>query len=296
MADVQILDPPAPALDPGAPVGTTLWWRGWGLWFWAAAGWLVGVMCSAAFAPLLPLHDPDAPNYSAISTGPSATHPLGTDDLGRDTLSRIVYGGQVTLMVSLGAVALALVCGVTLGVVAAFYQGWIERLISWAIDVLLAFPALILAVALAAALGSSATTVALAIGVVVIPSFARVARASTLQIMQRDFVLAARSLGARNRRIILSEVLPNVVPAVLTLALTLIGLVAVIEGGLSFLGLGVPLPRPTWGGLIQAGQGQIFTNPSQVLAPSAVLFITVLALNILAEGVSRRLGLDKGSS
>lgn len=257
-----------------------------------ALSWLALVVGTALLAPLLPLPNPDAIDLSQISAPPSWSHVLGTDSLGRDQLSRVIYGSQITLLVSVGAVLGALVVGVTLGVIAGYFRGTVDRAISWIVDVLLAFPPLVLAVALAAVLGANLANVAIAIGIIVVPSFARIARASTVQVAQREYVLVARSLGAGNTRIIVREIVPNVLQAVLTLAITLVGLVVIIEGGLSFLGLGVPLPRPTWGGMIQAGQAQIFINPSEVLVPSVVLFATVLALNLVSEDLSARFGLS----
>lgn len=272
--------PPA-IRTPGRALGTE---------FWFGAGWLGLVVFVALFAWALPLQDPLALNLGAVNSGPSPEHWLGTDSLGRDTLARIVFGARITVIVGLGSVALGFVIGVTLGLVAGFARGWVDALISWVVNVLLAFPPLVLALALAAFLGASLQNVIIAIGVIAVPGFARLARATTIQVVDREFVVVARSLGARNLRLVISEVLPNIMQPVLTMAITVVGLAIVVEGALSFLSLGVPLPEPTWGGIIAAGQAELVRNPTLVLAPSVTLLLTVLALNLVAERLGTRFG------
>lgn len=264
--------------------------RALGVGFWMGAGWLGIVVFVSLFAWALPLQDPLALNLGDINSGSSPQHWLGTDSLGRDAFARIVHGARVTVVVGLGSVAVAFALGVTLGLLAGFARGPVDAMVSWAVDVLLAFPPLVLALALAAFLGASLQNVILAIGVIALPGFARLARATTIQVVEREYVVVSRSLGARNLRILVSEVLPNVLQPVLTLAITVVGLAIVVEGALSFLGLGVPLPEPTWGGIIASGQPELVRNPVIVLAPAAALLLTVLALNVVAERLGSRFG------
>ncbi len=261
-----------------------------GAGFWIGAGWLGLVLFASLFAWALPLQDPLAIDLGATNSGPSPEHWLGTDSLGRDTFARIVFGARVTVIVGLGSVAVGFVVGVTLGLLAGFARGAVDAVVSWAVNVLLAFPPLILALALAAFLGASLQNVIIAIGVIAVPGFARLSRAATIQVVERDYVVVARSLGARRLRLLLSEVLPNIMQPVLTLAITVVGLAIVIEGALSFLSLGVPLPEPTWGGVIAAGQAELTRNPILVIAPAVTLLLTVLSLNVVAERLGVRFG------
>lgn len=266
---------------------------GYGAGFWVGFAWLALVILAAILAPVLPIADPLEPDLYDISSAPSGEHWLGTDTLGRDTMSRVVYGAQVTLIVGIASVAVGLAIGMVVGILAGYFRGVSDLLGSWVVNVLLAFPPLILAMALAAFLGASLVNVIIAVGLIAVPAFARLARAATIQSVEREYVLVARSIGARHSRIILAEILPNVVQPILTLAITVIGFAMVTEGALSFLGLGVPLPRPTWGGMINEGRGQIFTSPSLVAAPATALLMTILSLNAVAERLAKRLGFSE---
>lgn len=276
---------PGPDLPLGRSRGRTL-----GTGFWIGAGWLGLVAFAAIFAWALPLPDPLAIDLADVNSPPTAEHWLGTDGLGRDTFSRIVYGARVTVIVGLGSVIVAFVVGVTLGLIAGFARGSVDGVVSWGVNVLLAFPPLVLALALAAFLGASLQNVIIAIGVIAVPGFARLARSTTIQVVEREYVVVARSLGARTMRLLVAEVLPNIMQPVLTLAITVVGLAIVVEGALSFLGLGVPLPEPTWGGIIAAGQSELVRNPTLALAPSVALLLTVLSLNVVAERLGIRFG------
>lgn len=266
---------------------------GMGVGFWCGSLWLALVVITSVFASVLPLADPLAPDLYSISSPPSLEHWLGTDTLGRDTLSRVIYGGQVTLVVGIASVLVGLVIGMIVGIVSGYFRGLSDVFGSWAVNVLLAFPPLILAMALAAFLGARLFNVIVAVGLIAVPAFARLARASTIQVAEREFVLVSRSLGARHSRILIAEILPNVIQPVLTLAITVIGFAMVTEGALSFIGLGVPLPRPTWGGMINEGRGQIFTSPWLVAAPSMALLCTILALNVISERLAKRFGFSE---
>ncbi len=263
--------------------------RGFGVVFWIATAWIVLVILAAVFASVLPLESPTAvdPTHRLEAIG-SSGHLLGTDTLGRDLLSRLVYGARVSLTVGAAAVAIGLTIGGILGMIAGFRRGGIERLIMWVSDVILSFPALVLLISVVAFAGHSLRTISLVLGFISIPVYARLARAHTLAIGGRDFVLAARAIGLTRLRIIRREIMPNVLPPVVSYGLIAVGVVIVVEGSLSFLGLSVSAPTPSWGGLIADGQTFLSQDPALVLVPSAVMCITVLALNLVGDTLRRR--------
>ncbi|MDQ1395885.1 MAG: peptide/nickel transport system permease protein, partial [Acidimicrobiaceae bacterium] len=213
---------------------------------------------------------------------------LGTDELGRDQLSRVIYGGRVSMTVGFGSIFFGTVIGGFLGLVAGFYRGRLETLIMGAMDVLLAFPALVLALAIVTFLGQNLRNVVLAISVLAIAPIARLIRSATLTVAEREFVLAARSLGAKNFRIITREILPVVILPVMSFALIGVAVAVVAEGALAFLGLSVPAPTPTWGGMITDGRVYLQQDPWIAFIPAIVLFITVLALNFAGDTLRTR--------
>jgi peptide/nickel transport system permease protein len=250
--------------------------------------WLAFVTLAAVLAPVLPLDDPDANFGTIVGQGPGTDgHLLGGDDLGRDMLSRMVWGARASL---------GLLVGGLLGLVAGYFRGRADTLLSGAFDVLLSFPQLILAVTVvtvfASGEGISPTrrmvVLILALGVVSIPVLARITRANTMAWSQREFVLAARAMGAKNRQIMFGEVLPNVLPAMFSIALLGIAVVIVAEGGLSLLGVGVQLPTPSWGNILAEGRAELRDAPHIVMIPTVVIFLTVLALNYLGDIVRAR--------
>jgi peptide/nickel transport system permease protein len=253
-----------------------------------AALWLLLLVGAAIFAGLLPIPDPQAPDAFAPRSGITGAHLLGTDQLGRDTLSRVIYGARVSLVVASTATVLAAVVGSLMGLLAGYARGITETLIMGFVDIMLAFPALILALSLTSFLGASERNVIIAIAVLAVPSFARVVRAQTLSLTQREYVRAARSLGAGRVRILAFELTPNLMPAIFAYALVVVAIAIVIEGTLSFLGLGVPAPTPSWGGMIAAGTNDLATAPLICLVPAVVMFITVMAINIVAEWLQAR--------
>jgi peptide/nickel transport system permease protein len=246
-------------------------------------GWLVLVVLVAVFADLLPLQDPLRADPRDASSGPSGEHWFGTDTLGRDLLARTAFGGRVTMLVAFASVGLAGVFGSLLGFVSGYYRGRIESVIVSAMDALLAFPTLVFALALTAFLGAGQRNLIIAITVVATPVFGRLVRAQTLTFSEREFVTAARATGARNRRILFTEVAPNVAPSIVAFTLVLSALAIVVEGSLSFLGLGVPPPTATWGSMIAMGRGELKSAAHIVLIPSSAMFLTVLALNVLGD-------------
>lgn len=275
------LDPGAPATEPGRKR------RRLGPFFWLSVGWVGLVIFLAIFAGVLPFPDPNA-QKSAINLNPSIHHLLGTDALGRDTLARIVYAGRVSLTVGFVSIALSLAVGGAMGVIAGYYRGRIDKVLMAAVDVMLAFPALVFALAIVTFLGQNLRNVTIAIAVIAIAPIARIVRASTMTFAQRDFVLAARTLGASNRRIILREILPNVAIPIGSFSFIAVALAVVAEGGLAFLGLSVHAPTATWGGMINEGRSFLQDHPALSLIPAAVLFITVLALNFAGDTLRSR--------
>lgn len=263
---------------------------------WLPLAWIVVVVGAALLAPVLPLDDPSQSDFRNLAAGPlTGGHLLGTDGLGRDLLSRIVWGSRVALTVGVVAVAVGMVVGGAIGIVAGYYRGKVETLLMGLVDVMLAFPALVLVIAITAFLGQSLRNVAIAVCVVATPAFARVARAATLTFAQREFVVAARAMGARDRRIIISEILPNVVLPVAAFALVVVAIAIVAEGGLSFLGLSVPPPRPSWGGLINEGRDKLEDAPHISMIPAFVMFLTVLSFNLLGDVFRGRFDVREGA-
>jgi len=251
----------------------------------ASIGWIALVVALAALAPWLPLPGADEQDLLNALALPGADAWLGTDSLGRDTLTRLIHGGRVSLAVSLGSVAIGMLAGGALGLVAGFYGRWSERLIMGAMTVLLCFPGIILAIALVSSLGPNLTNVTVAIGVIFMPAFARIARANTLSLRHREFVLAAQVLGARTPRILLREVLPNLMPALMSYAVVMLGVAILAEAALGFLGLSVRPPQPSWGGMIASERSNLTDAPLAVFVPALWMTSTVLAINRIGEWV-----------
>jgi peptide/nickel transport system permease protein len=283
--DVQVLEQ-LHAIDPDQVAADDVVKKRLGPLFWIAVSWVGFVALLAILAPWLPI-----PDYKQIFPGasrqaPSADHWLGTDVLGRDILSRLIWGARVSLTVGVASVAFGVLFGGSIGVISGYFRGRTESVLMWAMDVLLAFPALLLALSIVAFTGSREIyMVVLAIGIVAIAPIARLVRAATLVHSQREYVTAARALGAGNARIIWKEVLPNVMLPVLSFAIIGVAVAIVAEGGLAFLGLSVAPPQPTWGGMINDGRQALENEPYISLIPCAVMFLTVLALNLAGDRV-----------
>jgi peptide/nickel transport system permease protein len=216
---------------------------------------------------------------------PSAVHWLGTDELGRDILSRLLVGAQLSLTVSLAATMIATVVGTLLGAIGAFYGRWLDQLIMRVMDVLLAMPGILLALAIIAALGSGLINVVLAIGIQSIPAFARLAHGSTLSAKQQDYVLAARAVGVGNLRIVFRHILPNISSPIIVQFSLRIATAVLTAAGLSFLGLGAQPPTPEWGAMLTNARTYMITAPHTILAPGITILLTVLGLNLLGDGV-----------
>jgi peptide/nickel transport system permease protein len=262
--------------------------RGFGVGGWIAAGWMVVLIALSLLAPVLPFADPDASNAAISRQGPSSAALLGGDANGRDVLARVVYGARASLLIGLGAIAIGLVVGGALGLLGGYFGRRIDAVVAGLFDVLLSVPALILALAFTVFLGPEVHNMILALGIVAIPQLGRITRANALAWSQHEFVLAARAQGAPNRRIIVREVLPNVLPAMFSVALLGVAVAIVAEGGLSLLGAGVKTGTITWGTMIAAGRADLEVTPWVVLAPATAIFLTVLALNFLGDAIRAR--------
>lgn len=257
--------------------------------FYAACGWLLLVVVSALTAGFWPFaHTPDQMDTAALSALPGAAHLLGTDGIGRDILARLVFGARVSLVVGLFAPLSGLVLGLLLGMPAAFCRGWFERIVTFACDVMLAFPALIFLLVFTQVLGPSLITITLGLGLLLTPRFIRVVRANTTRFRDQEFVLAARMDGAGAGALMVKEILPNIAASLLSYTLVVTGFVIIAEGGLGFLGLSVPSPTPSWGGMIAAGRDVLEEAPHVALIPLVVMFLTVLAVNIVGDRVRGR--------
>ena len=241
------------------------------------------LILTALFAPYMAPYDPADQSFDML-TPPSAEHLLGTDSYGRDMLSRILYGARIALAVGPLAVGLAAIFSSILGLVAGYYRGsWIDSLIMRGVETLWAFPALIGAIALATIIGLGLTPVLVAIFLAVVDDFAIVTRGTVMALRDEEHVLAARAIGMTDRQIITRELLPNVISPILVVGITASGLAILFESALSFVGLGLRPPTPTWGGMIREGQTYLALAPWISLSPGLAILLTVLGLNLLGD-------------
>src|SRR5215467_878811 len=249
-----------------------------------AAVLLTAVIVALA-APLLSPYDPLAQNLGNSLARPGRAHWLGTDNVGRDVLSRVIWGTRVSLVAGLVSVVLAVVAGGVLGVVAGYCGGRIDGLVMRVMDAVLSFPPLVLALALGAVLGAGLAGVLLALGVVYTPTFARLMRGQVLSITARDYVDAARALGASGWRVAARHVVPNAINPIIVQASLSVAFAILAEASLSFLGLGIQPPQASWGSMINAGRGYLQQAPWIVFGPGAALFVTVVGLNFVGDAV-----------
>ncbi|MGI9252347.1 MAG: ABC transporter permease [Thermomicrobiales bacterium] len=243
------------------------------------------VVLAAIFAPLLAPHSPFKQYTTDQLVGPSRTYPLGTDELGRDVFSRVLYGARISIQVAVISLVIGLGIGGVLGLVAAYKGGLWDLVIMRFADILFAFPSLLLAIAILAVLGPSLANVMVAIGIIFIPIFIRVTRASGMVIAQEQYVEASRASGAGPWRVMLQHVLPNAMAPLLVQTTLAISYAILAEAGLSFLGLGAQPPEPSWGSMLSAGRGFMTFAPWTAVAPGTAIFVAVLGLNILGDGL-----------
>ncbi len=253
-------------------------------------GFLLLLFLLAVAAPLIAPHPPTAQDLDNTLGVASATHPLGTDDLGRDVLSRLIHGAPITLYASFLAVSIAIVIGVPVGLIAGFLGGWVDDAISRFIDALLSFPAIVLAIAVTGALGIGLTNGMISVGIVFSPQLARLVRARTLVVRNELYVDASRCFGASTARILWRHVLPNTVQPVIVQVTLLLAAALLAEASLSFLGLGVQPPDPSWGAMLARAYLNMEIAPEQMYAPGLAILLTALAFNTLGE--SMRVALD----
>jgi peptide/nickel transport system permease protein len=267
-----------------------------GILFWLAVGWVSLVVLMAILANVLPLPNPNFQNYSAINASPSVHHLLGTDDLGRDLFSRLVFGARVSLIVGFVSVAVGMVVGGGLGLISGYKGGRIDAALNAGSFVLLAFPAIVAVIAILAFWGQSLFKITVVLSIAVIPLLYRVVRASALSFANREFVIAARTLGAKSSRIVFREILPNVVPVAVTFGLITVAGVIVIEGSLAFLGLSVPPPTASWGNMISEGtsNGNLSINPYIMLWPVLAMFLLLLSINLIGDRMRQRFDIREG--
>ena len=260
-------------------------------------GLIVGaVLLVAIFAPYLAPHDPFVQDLDLRLMPPewmdggSSMHPLGTDQLGRDYLSRLMYGARISMTIGIFTVIASGLIGITLGVLGGYFGGRIDDIVMFAITCQLSIPLILVALTVVALIGSSLTVVVLTLGLLLWVRFAVVARTTTMQVRNLDYIAAARAAGASRARIMLREVLPNILTPLIVVATLEMALAILLEAALSFLGLGVPPPLPSWGLMIAEGKDYMFFSPWVIMVPGVALFVLVLGINLLGDGLRDLLG------
>lgn len=239
----------------------------------------------ALSAPLLPIPDPLATSWTAIRKAPSAAHWMGTDDIGRDILSRMIWGAQASLMAGIFSVAISIVIGVPFGLIAGYFGGWVDQVISRITEAFLALPFLIMAIALAAFLGPSLTNAMIAIGLSAMPVFVRLTRGQVLAVKTEDYVEGARSIGLGHLDIMLRYILPNITAPIIVQATLTVATAIIAEASLSFLGLGQQPPAPSWGSMLNVAKNFLDQAPWMAMWPGAAIFLVVIGFNLLGDGL-----------
>lgn len=246
---------------------------------------LLFIILAAVFAPYITSYDPVLISTADRLQPPSSEHIFGTDDFGRDILTRVLYGGRLSLMVGLTSVAIGSLSGILLGVVAGYYGSWVDVIIMRFIDVILSFPSILAALVIVAILGRGLSNVVIAVGISQIPFMTRVVRASTLSTKEMDFVLAARAIGSNDFRIMLWHILPNIIaPIIVTITNSIAGAI-IFAAALSFLGLGVQPPTPEWGVMLSEGRAYLRAATWITTFPGLAIVVTVMAINLLGDGL-----------
>jgi len=256
------------------------------LWFGVV---LLLYIIAAIFAPAISPYSPLLYHPSIATQPPSLAHLLGTDALGRDQLIRVIYGTRISLSVGIVTILLGGICGTFLGLIAAYFKGWVDQVITMVVDAILSFPSIVLALAIVAALGPSIINLALALAFVRIPIYSRIARGQTLQVANQEYVIAAVSNGTRTWKILWRHILPNIFSPLLVQATISISFAILDESVLSFLGLGIEPPTPEWGAMINDAQIYLTSDPWMLLAPALAIILVVLSLNLLGDAIRDRL-------
>jgi len=251
----------------------------------AGFGIVVGLLIIAISAPLLAPYDPTLQSLPDKRTKPGGKFLLGADEFGRDILSRLIYGTRVALLVGTISIAIALVFGMILGTVSGFFGGMVDNLIMRILDILLAFPYLLLAIAVVSAIGPGILNTTIAVGIWAIPGFARIIRASVITIKKADYIQAARAIGASDARIIFNHIIPNFISPVIVYSTLYMANAILIEAALSFLGLGVQPPTPSWGLMVSSGRDFLLSAPHIATLPGIAIMTTVLGFNLLGDGL-----------
>ncbi len=251
----------------------------------AGAGVLLLVTAAVVLAPWLAPHDPLAVDLSRNFEGPSWANPLGTDQLGRDTLSRLLYGGRVSLALSVLSIGAALLTGVAAGLAAAWHRGWVDALFVRLVDVLLSFPDILLAIAVIAMLGPGHLSTIVAVAAYALPTFGRITRAAALASVSRDFIMASRAVGASSVWMMRKHVLPMCLSPLLAQATVMLGKAVLLASGLSFLGLGVQPPEAEWGAMLSRGRDLIRTAPIGAFAPGIAITVVALSFSLAGDGL-----------
>jgi peptide/nickel transport system permease protein len=246
---------------------------------------VVAFLLTAAFSPWLAPYDPYEQHLDNLLQPPSWQHWLGTDTLGRDTLSRIIFASRTTLMVGVIALGIAAIVGMIVGLIAGYFGGWVQAVIMRIMDALMAFPMILLALVIAALLGGGLRNVMIAIGIALVPGYARLMCGQALSIKENDYVLAEQSMGASSLRIMLRHVFPNCLPPLIVMITMMMGMAVLAEAGLSYLGIGIEAPAAAWGGMINDGYSRITTNPILSFAPGIAIMLVVFAFNMVGDGL-----------
>lgn len=239
----------------------------------------------ATFAPLIAPYDPNAQDLKAILKQPSTEHLLGTDQLGRDTLSRAIFGAQISLIVGIVAVLLAVVVGTILGLWAGYFGGWTQTIIMRLIDALMSIPPLVLMLSIAAVLGGGLTNILIALGIGMVPTYCRLTCGQILSLKESDFIIAASAIGASDFRIMFRHLLPNSFPVLLVAMTMNMGFAILAEASLSFLGIGIVPPTATWGSMVSSGYRYLTSNPVLSFTPGLSILAVVLSFNLVGDGL-----------
>lgn len=246
---------------------------------------IILLLVVAAIAPMIATHDPEIQQVLDRYQPPSSQHYLGTDELGRDIFSRIVYGTRISLQIGVIAVGISLIVGVLLGGIAGFFGRWLDMIIMRLIDIMMAFPSILLAIAMVAVLGPGLTNAMIAVGIVGIPHFARIVRSTVLSVKETEYIESARAIGVKNKRILFRHVLPNCMAPIIVQTTLSVGTAILDAAGLSFLGLGAQPPDPEWGAMLSDGRAALQSAPWVVAFPGMAIFLFVLGFNLFGDGL-----------